>query len=138
MALWLSSRRLPKELTVIDPEKIPDIRPDRRRFWLLRFLNWLSLLVGLVAVAYGCLLGAVAYYATKNGGELPRMMEVAPTVLIAVIGGVLTMTVGQVFRVIIAIEENTRLIAFHTRPRPKPPEPPRRPAVPPVREQMRV
>ena len=123
---------------MIDPDKIPDIRPDRRRFWLLRILNWVSLLVGLVAVCYGSLLGAVAYYATKNAGELQRMMEVAPTVLISVIGGVLTMTVGQVFRVILAIEENTRLIAFHTRPRPKPPEPPRRPAPPPVREQMRV
>lgn len=123
---------------MIDPDKIPDIRPDRRKFWLLRLLNWLSLLAGLSAVAYGVLLGALAYYATKNGTELQRIMAVAPTVLVSVIGGVLTMTIGQVFRVVLAIEENTRLIAFHTRPRLRPPEPPRRATPAPVREQMRV
>lgn len=121
---------------MIDPDKIPDIRPDRRKFWLLRALTWLLFVSGLGAVIYAVAWGALTYYATKNGAEGHRAIAEVATVLIAGIGGFLTMAVGQVFRVVLAIEENTRLIAFNTRPRPRPPEPPRRPM--PERERVQV
>jgi hypothetical protein len=126
---------------VIDPEKLPDIQPDKRKFWLLRVLTVALFFGGLAAILYGGGLGALAYYGTKNGAETPRLVEAAAQVLIAVLGGFLMMAIGQVFRVILAIEENTRLVAFHTRPRARGPiEPPRRPM--PMgaheREHMRV
>lgn len=123
---------------MIDPDKLPDIKPDKRKFWLLRGLTWLLFLGGLAAMAYGGLLGALAYYGTKNGAEMTRLVDAAASVIVAVVGGLLMMAVGQVFRVMIAIEENTRLIAFHTRPRPRPPEPPRKPVAAPVREREKV
>jgi hypothetical protein len=125
---------------VIDPEKLPDIQPDRRKFWLLRFLTVALFFAGLALIVYGGALGALAYYGTKNGGETNRLIESAAHVLGAVIGGFMAMAIGQVFRVVIAIEENTRLVAFHTRPRPRPPEPPRRPMAmsPHEREHSRV
>lgn len=123
---------------MIDPDKLPDIKPDKRKFWLLRGLTWLLFLGGLAAMAYGGLLGALAYYGTKNGSEMTRLVDAAASVLVAVVGGLLMMAIGQVFRVMIAIEENTRLIAFHTRPRPRPPEPPRKPVAAPVREREKV
>lgn len=123
---------------MIDPDKLPDIKPDKRKFWLLRGLTWLLFLGGLAAMAYGGLLGALAYYGTKNGSEMMRLVDAAASVLVAVVGGLLMMAIGQVFRVMIAIEENTRLIAFHTRPRPRPPEPPRKPVAAPVREREKV
>jgi uncharacterized ion transporter superfamily protein YfcC len=123
---------------MIDPDKIPDIRPDRRKFWLLRALVWLLFVAGLAALAYAGLVGTLAYYATKNGSEVSRLYGESAHVLIAAIAGILTMAVGQLFRVIMAIEENTRLIAFNTRPRPRAAEPPRRSVVPQDREQMRA
>lgn len=123
---------------MIDPDKLPDIKPDKRKFWLLRGLTWLLFLGGLAAMAYGGLLGALAYYGTKNGSEMMRLVDAAASVLVAVVGGLLMMAIGQVFRVMIAIEENTRLIAFHTRPRPRPPEPARKPVAAPVREREKV
>lgn len=135
---WVYIGETVEEPPVIDPDKIPDIRPDRRKFYVLRFLNLLLFVAGLVAVAYGALHGLLAYYGTHNGAEFPRFMDAMAGVIVAVVGGLLTMAIGQVFRVLVAIEENTRLIAFHTRPRPRPPEPPRRPIEPPVREHLRV
>lgn len=125
---------------MIDPDKLPDITPDKRKFWLLRFLTGALFLGGLAMILYGVGLGTLAYYGTKNGGETARIVEAAAPVLVSVVGGFLMMAIGQVFRVILAIEENTRLVAFHTRPRPRPPEPPRRPVgLPPQeREHMRV
>ena len=125
---------------MIDPEKLPDIQPDKRKFFLLRFLTAALFFAGLALIAYGGLLGALAYYGTKNGAETSRVVDAMAQVLTSVVSGFLMMAIGQVFRVVLAIEENTRLIAFHTRPRPRPPEPPKRPM--PVsereREQMRV
>jgi hypothetical protein len=123
---------------VINPDKLPDIRPDRRKFILLRVLTWLLFLGGLGAVIYGGTIGALAYYGTKNGQETVRIVDALASVILSVVGGLLTMAIGQVFRVLIAVEENTRLIAFHTRPRPRPPELPRRPLETPMREHMRV
>lgn len=125
---------------MIDPDKLPDITPDKRKFWLLRFLTGALFLGGLAMILYGVGLGTLAYYGTKNGGETARIVEAAAPVLVSVVGGFLMMAIGQVFRVILAIEENTRLVAFHTRPRPRPPEPPRRPVglSPQEREHMRV
>lgn len=125
---------------MIDPDKLPDITPDKRKFWLLRFLTGALFLGGLAMILYGAGLGALAYYGTKNGTETARLVESAALVLAAVVGGLLMMAIGQVFRVIMAIEENTRLVAFHTRPRPRPPEPPRRSMgpTPHEREHMRV
>ena len=125
---------------MIDPDKLPDITPDKRKFWLLRFLTGALFLGGLAMILYGAALGALAYYGTKNGAETARIVEATANVLIAVVGGFLMMAIGQVFRVIMAIEENTRLVAFHTRPRPRPPEPPRRHmgVSPQEREHMRV
>jgi hypothetical protein len=125
---------------VIDPDKLPDIQPDRRKFMLLRVLTVALFFGGLAAILYGGALGALAYYGTKNGTETPRIVDAAAQVLVSVLGGFLMMAIGQVFRVIIAIEENTRLVAFHTRPRPRSAaEPPRRTMVPPSeREHMRV
>lgn len=125
---------------MIDPEKLPDIQPDKRKFWLLRALTVALFFAGLALIVYGGALGALAYYGTKNGGETTRLIDSAAHVLVAVLGGFLAMAIGQVFRVVIAIEENTRLVAFHTRPRPRPPEPPRRPMPmsPQEREHSRV
>lgn len=105
---------------MIDPERIPDIRPDRRRFHFLRVLAWLMALGGAAGVAYGVALGALAYYGTKNGLEGDRLLSALGLALLAALGGLVMMGFGQVFRVAIAIEENTRLTAFHTRPRPLP------------------
>jgi hypothetical protein len=125
---------------VIDPEKLPDIQPDKRKFWLLRFLTVALFFVGLAMVVYGGAIGALAYWGTKGGNESGRLIEALSHVLLALVGGFFAMAVGQVFRVVIAIEENTRLVAFHTRPRPRPPEPPRRtmPAPQAEREQVRL
>ena len=112
---------------MIDLEKLPDIQPDKRKFFLLRFLTGALFLAGLALIVYGGALGALAYYGTKNGAETQRIVDAMAHVLASVVSGFLMMAVGQVFRVIVAIEENTRLIAFHTRPRPRPPEPPKRP-----------
>jgi hypothetical protein len=124
---------------MIDPEKLPDIQPDKRRFWLLRALTVALFVAGLALLIYGGVVGSLAYYGTKNGAESTRLLESAAQAIAAIVGGFLAMAVGQVFRVVIAIEENTRLIAFHTRPRPRAPEPPRRPMMPPPpeREKMR-
>ncbi|HEY9724627.1 MAG TPA: hypothetical protein V6D47_21675, partial [Oscillatoriaceae cyanobacterium] len=87
---------------MIDPDKIPDIRPDRRKFWLLRALSWTLFVAGLGAVIYAVLWGALTYYATKDGAESHRAIAEIATVLGAAIGGFLTMAVGQVFRVVLA------------------------------------
>jgi len=124
---------------VIDPDKVPDIRPDKRKFWLLRGLSWLLFLGGLAALAFGCVHGALAYYGTKNGAEFQRILGSTAYVLVSVTVGLMMMGVGQVFRVIMAIEENTRLIAYHTRPRQRPPEEIRQRTVPSQpAERMRV
>lgn len=109
---------------MINPDRIPDIRPDRRRFHFLRALAWIMGLGGLAGVVYGAALGALAYYGTKNGTEGERLLMALGAALLAVLGGLVMIGIGQVFRVVIAIEENTRLTAFHTRPRPA--KPPRR------------
>lgn len=98
-----------------------DRRPDKKKFWLLRFLTGLLLVCGLLAVAYGLTIGALAYYGTKNGSETGRIVDALAGVVVAVVGGVLTMAIGQVFRVILAIEENTRMLAHLARMRPGPP-----------------
>ena len=125
---------------MIDVEKLPDIQPDRRKFWLLRVLTVALFFGGLAAICYGGALGALAYWGTKSGTETTRIVDAAAQVLVSVVGGFLMMAIGQVFRVIIAIEENTRLVAYHTRPRARGhAEPPRRHVVPAAdREHMRV
>ncbi len=67
--------------------------------------------------------GALAYYGTKNGLELERIVNAAQLFGGSLGGGLVMLLIGQAARVLLAIEENTRLIAFHTRPRPRPPEP---------------
>lgn len=104
-----------------EPSSPSDRRPDKKKFWLLRFLTGLLLLCGLLAVAYGLAVGALAYYGTKNGSETGRIVDALAGVVVAVVGGVLTMAIGQVFRVILAIEENTRMLAYLARMRPVPP-----------------
>ena len=122
---------------MIDPDKLPDIQPDKRKFWLLRFLTVALFFAGLALVVYGGAIGALAYWGTKSG-ETARLIEAAAQSLAGIVGGFLAMAVGQVFRVVIAIEENTRLTAFHTRPRPRAPEPPRRPVGPAPHEREQV
>ena len=107
---------------MIDPDKIPDYRPDRRRFWVLRLLAWAMTLGGLALLAVGGGQGWLAYYATKNGGEISRLYQALAYTVGAVAGGLLLMGVGQAFRVVLAIEENTRIIAYHTRSRARPVE----------------
>jgi hypothetical protein len=106
----------------LNPDKFPDVRPDRLRFWTLRVLAWLLSLAGLGAIGFGLAHGALAYYGTKNGLELERIVDAATLFGGSLGGGLGLLVVGQAMRVLLAIEENTRLIAFHTRPRPRPPE----------------
>lgn len=99
----------------LDPDKFPDVRPDRIRFWGLRALIWLFTLLGLGAVTFGLGHGALAYYATKNGAEVERA---ASALLIgggAIGGGLILLFVSQLARVVLVIEENARLIAFQGR-----------------------
>lgn len=108
-----------------------DAQPDSWRFWSLRALVLLMLLGGLAAFAFGLLHGAVAYYATKNGRETARFVQEATLFLGGCTSGLILMGMSQVCRVVMAIEENTRWIAHHTRPRLRPAEAPRpRPAPP--------
>jgi hypothetical protein len=102
---------------VIDPDKLPNFRPDKRRFWVLRILAWALSLGGMALVLAGAGHGALAYYATKNGAEMGRIYQALAYVGGAVAGGLFLTGVGQAFRVVLAIEENTRLIAYHTRQR---------------------
>jgi hypothetical protein len=126
---------------MIDPDKFPDFRPDRRRFWVLRLLAWALTLGGLALFAFGAAHGTLAYYATKNGAEMARIYQALAYVGAAIAGGLLLTGVGQAFRVILAIEENLRIIAYHTRQKSKPaaPEEPRQRAVPAQQqERMRL
>jgi uncharacterized membrane protein YeaQ/YmgE (transglycosylase-associated protein family) len=124
---------------MIDPEKFPDFRPDRRRFWGLRLLAWGMTLGGLGLLCFGAMHGTLAYYATKNGAEMERIYQALAYVVGAVAGGLLLTGVGQAFRVVLAIEENTRLIAYHTRARTRPAEEPRERKVPAAApEKMRL
>jgi hypothetical protein len=125
---------------VIDPDKLPNIRPDKRRFWVLRILAWTLSLGGMALVLAGAGHGALAYYATKNGAEMARIYQALAYVGGAVAGGLFLTGVGQAFRVVLAIEENTRLIAYHTRSRKAPaPEEMRQRTVPAApAERMRL
>lgn len=87
------------------------------RFWTLRFLAWTFVAAGLVGLGFGLAHGVLAYYATKNGAELERIVTAGSWFGACVAGGLVAIVIGQSVRVILAIEENTRLIAFHTRPR---------------------
>lgn len=98
----------------LDPDRFPDVRPDRLRFWTLRLLAWVFVGGGLVALGVGLAHGWLAYYATKNGGELERVVGAASWFLAAAMGGLVAIAIGQIARVVLAIEENTRLIAFNT------------------------
>lgn len=115
---------------MIDPDKLPELRPGRLRFWALRLLAWTMTLGGLGLIAVGAAQGWLAYYATKNGAEVARIYQALTYTVGAIATGMLLAGVGQAFRVFIAIEENTRLIAYHTRPRAKPPEETRQKTVP--------
>jgi hypothetical protein len=124
---------------LIDPDKFPDYRPDRRRFWGLRLLAWGLTLGGLALLCFGAAHGTLAYYATKNGAEMARIYQAATYVVGSVAGGLLLTGVGQAFRVVLAIEENTRLIAYHTRAKTRPPEEARERKVPAAApEKMRL
>lgn len=124
---------------MVDPDKLPDFRPDRRRFWGLRFIAWIMTLGGLALLAVGTGHGWLAYYATKNGAEMARIYQALTYTVGALAGGLLLTGVGQAFRVVLAIEENTRLIAYHTRAKQKPPEEPRQRTVPAApAERMRL
>lgn len=100
-------------------------QPDGWRFWTLRALILLMLLAGLAALAFGLLHGAVAYYATKNGRETARFVQEATLFLGGTTAGMILLGMSQLCRVAMAIEENTRWIAYHTRPRLRPTEAPR-------------
>ena len=91
------------------------------RFWTLRVLAWGFTLLGLGAMGFGLAHGALAYYGTKNGLELERIVSAATLFGGSVGGGLVLVLFAQSARVLLAIEENTRLIAFHTRPRPRGP-----------------
>lgn len=106
-----TSRRSPLTPPV-DPERFPDVRPDRVRYWLLRLLVLLLTVIGLAAIILGLAHGALAYYATKNGAELERAASALTLSASAVAGGFLLLIVSQISRVLIAIEENTRMLAF--------------------------
>ncbi|MDB5097140.1 MAG: hypothetical protein JWM80_1561 [Cyanobacteria bacterium RYN_339] len=124
---------------MIDPDKFPDIRPDRRRFWGLRLLAWGLTLGGLALFTFGAAHGTLAYYATKNGAEMERIYQALAYVIAASAGGLLLTGVGQAFRVVLAIEENTRVIAYHTRAKTRPVEETRERKVPAVpTEKMRL
>lgn len=101
----------------LDPDNFPDVRPDRQRFWTLRILAWTFVAAGLIALGFGLAHGLLAYYATKNGAELERIVSAGSWFGACVLGGFVAIVIGQIVRVLLAIEENTRLIAFHTRPR---------------------
>ena len=107
-------------MSVIDPERIPEIRPDRRRFWLLRGLCWLFFFAGLALFIFGGFHATLVYYGTKNGAELDRIVRESAYILASLLTGLLLMTVGQVCRVVIAIEENLRIVAYNTRARLRP------------------
>ncbi|MEB3329707.1 MAG: hypothetical protein VKQ33_10790 [Candidatus Sericytochromatia bacterium] len=104
----------------LDPDKFPDVRPDRIRFWGLRVLCWAFSLAGLGAIAFGLGHGALAWYATKNGAEVERAASALVLGGGAIGGGLALLFVSEVARVVLAIEENVRLSAFHGRPRPRP------------------
>lgn len=89
----------------------------------MRVLAWGFTLLGLGALGFGLAHGALAYYGTKNGLELERIVGAAQLFGGSLGGGLVLLVIGQLARVLLAIEENTRLIAFHSRPRPRPPEP---------------
>lgn len=98
----------------MDPERFPDVRPDRVRYWLLRILILFLTVGGLAAIVMGLAHGALAYYATKNGAELDRAASAFINSAAAMSGGLLLLIIAQISRVLIAIEENTRLVAFYT------------------------
>jgi hypothetical protein len=104
----------------LDPDKFPDVRPDRIRFWGLRVLCWLFSVTGLAAVAFGLGHGVLAWYATKNGAEVERAASALQVGGGAIVGGLLVLFFTQLARVLLAIEENVRLSAFHGRPRSRP------------------
>ena len=101
----------------LDPDRFPDVRPDRTRFWTLRVLAWTFVAAGLIGLGFGLAHGLLAYYATKNGAELERIVTAGSWFGACMAGGLVAIVIGQIVRVLLAIEENTRLIAFHTRPR---------------------
>lgn len=107
----------------LNPDNFPDVRPDRLRFWTLRILAWALTLGGLGMIGFGLTHGALAYYATKNGLELERIVNAAQLFGGSLGGGLVMVLIGQASRVLLAIEENTRLIAYHTRARARAPEP---------------
>ena len=113
---------MPTLTAPLNPDNFPDVRPDRLRFWTLRILAWGLTLLGLGAVGFGLTHGALAYYATKNGLEIERIVNAAQLFGGSLGGGLLMILIGQVCRVLLAIEENTRLAAFHLRPRGRAPE----------------
>lgn len=98
------------------------------------------LLAGLAALGFGLLHGAVAYYATKNGRETARFVQEATLFLGGTTAGMVLLGLSQLCRVAMAIEENTRWIAYHTRPRLRPAEParPARPSAPMPAERIRA
>jgi hypothetical protein len=104
----------------LDPDKFPDVRPDRIRFWGLRVLCGVFSVAGLAAIAFGLGHGVLAWYATKNGAEVERAAGALQIGGGAVVGGLVVLFVTQLARVLLAIEENVRLSAFHSRPRSRP------------------
>ncbi|MEB3223889.1 MAG: hypothetical protein VKS61_17580 [Candidatus Sericytochromatia bacterium] len=114
----------------LDPDKFPDVRPDRIRFWVLRVMCWTFSLVALAAITFGVGHGALAWYATKNGAEVERAANALIIGGGAIAGGLLLLFAVQLARVQLAIEENTRLTAYHSRPRGRP-NAERRPAAAP-------
>jgi hypothetical protein len=101
----------------VDPERFPDVRPDRVRYWLLRLLVLLMTVAGLAVIVLGLAHGTLAYYATKNGAELERAAHALSLSAGAVAGGLALLLIAQVSRVLIAIEENTRMMAYQNRSR---------------------
>ena len=99
---------MPKLTAPLNPDKFPDVRPDRLRFWTLRILAWTFSLLGLGLVGFALAHGALAYYGTKNGLELERVVNAATLFGGACGGGLLLLVIGQAARVLLAIEENTR------------------------------
>ena len=92
---------------------------------------------GFALAFFGGGLGALAYHGTKHGAEAGRALEALPQAGLAVAAGLVLMALSQALRVLLAIEENTRLTAYYTRIRARVAET-QRPGPPSVREQAQV